>query len=232
MTRRLPISACVLLACSVLAGCAAHNPSIMDGPLAARADPRPAAIERVNNGAIFQQNMTMAALYNGRRKPRFVGDSLKVDISESTSASHTVKTETSRKNALASKGPGTASSSKGLVNQIINLDATASGSDSFAGNGSTSNSSSFTGQLAATVVNVLPNGNLVVAGERSVAMSSGVSTLRFSGIVDPKDFTQGNVVASGDVANARLEVVGRGDVSEAGSRNWLQKVLTNSLSVW
>lgn len=215
-----------------LAACSTSNPSIMNGPVTAMPSAAPAFVERVNNGAIYQQNMTMAALYNGRRKPRFVGDSLKVDISESTSSSNTVKTETSRKNALASKGPGTASNNKGLINQLINLDATASGSDSYAGNGSSTNSSSFTGQLAATVINVLPNGNLVVAGERSVAMGSGVNTLRFSGIVDPKDFTQGNVVASADVVNARLEVVGKGDVSEAGSRSWLQRVLTNSLSVW
>ena len=229
---RLLAAVAALASLASLTGCTVTNPSIMSGPVAAMPAAAPAFVERVNNGAIYQQNMTMAALYNGRRKPRFVGDSLKVDISESTSSSNTVKTETSRKNALASKGPGTASNNKGLVNQLINLDATASGSDSYAGNGSSSNTSSFTGQLAATVVNVLPNGNLVVAGERSVAMSGGVNTLRFSGIVDPKDFTQGNVVASADVVNAKLEVVGKGDVSEAGSRSWLQRVLTNSLSVW
>ncbi|WP_268236195.1 flagellar basal body L-ring protein FlgH [Xylophilus rhododendri] len=130
------------------------------------------------------------------------------------------------------QGPGTAANNKGLINNIINLDATASGSDAYDGSGSTSNATSFTGTIAATVINVLPNGNLVVAGERTVAMSNGTNTLRFSGVVDPKDFTQGNVVASADVANARLEVAGKGDVSEAGSRNWLQRVLTNSLSVW
>lgn len=232
-TNRVPgLLGCSVTLVAMLAGCAASNPSIMNGPVAALPNPQPAYMERVNNGAIYQQNMTMAALYNGRRKPRFVGDSLKVEISESTSASNTVKTATSRKNALASKGPGTASSSKGLVNQIINLDATASGSDSFDGSGTNTQASNFTGTLAATVINVLANGNLVIAGERSVAMSNGVSTLRFSGIVDPKDFTQGNVVASSDVVNARLEVAGKGDVSEAGSRNWLQRVLTNSLSVW
>ena len=87
-------------------------------------------------------------------------------------------------------------------------------------------------RIAATVTQALPNGNLVVAGERSVALNGGVRTLRFSGVVDPKDLASGNVVASADVANARLEVAGQGDVSEAASRNWLQRVLTNSLSVW
>lgn len=228
MNRTLLVLACT----AVLAGCGSPNPSIMTGPLTAMPSAQPAYIERVNNGSIFQQNMQMVALYNGRNKPHAVGDALKVDISESTSSSNTVKTSTSRKNAVAAKGPGTASSTKGLLNNIINLDATASGSDSYDGSGTATNATSFTGLLAATVINVLPNGNLMVAGERSLVMSNGLNTLRFSGIVDPKDFTQGNVVASSDVVNAKLEMVGKGDVSEAGSRNWLQRLLTNSLSVW
>jgi flagellar L-ring protein precursor FlgH len=227
------VQAALLAGAVLLAGCSSNpDTTIMKGPLTAMPAPQAPYIERVNNGSIFQQNMQMAALYNGRNKPRFVGDSLKVDISESQSGSNTLKTETSRKNAIASTGPGTASSNKGLINQLINMNATASGSDSFAGSGSATNATSFTGTIAATVINVLPNGNLVVAGERSVSMSNGVSTLRFSGIVDPKDFTQGNIVASADVSNAKLEVVGKGDVNEAGSRSWIQRVLTNSLAFW
>ena len=82
------------------------------------------------------------------------------------------------------------------------------------------------------MINVLPNGHLVVAGERSVAMNGGTSTLRFSGIVNPRDIRAGNVVASADAVNARVELVGQGDVSEAATRNWLQRVLTSSMTVW
>jgi flagellar L-ring protein precursor FlgH len=86
--------------------------------------------------------------------------------------------------------------------------------------------------LEATVINVLPNGNLVVAGERTIAMNGGMSGLRFSGIVNPRDIQAGNIVASSDAANPRLEIVGRGDVSDAASRSWIQRVLADSLSFW
>ena len=83
-----------------------------------------------------------------------------------------------------------------------------------------------------TVINVLPNGNLLVAGERSMGLNGGVSTLRFSGIVNPRDIGPGNVVASRDVVNASLENAARGDIAEATSRSWLQRVLARSLSIW
>jgi flagellar L-ring protein FlgH len=82
------------------------------------------------------------------------------------------------------------------------------------------------------VINVLPNGNLLVAGDRAIAMNGGVSVLRFSAIVNPRDIGPGNVVASSDTVNARMEVVGRGDVSDVSSRSWIQRVLANSLSFW
>jgi hypothetical protein len=54
-------------------------------------------------------------------------------------------------------------------------------------------------------------------------MNGDAKTLRFSGVVDPRDFRPQNIVASSDVINAKMEVVGRGDVSEAGQRTWLQR---------
>ena len=71
-----------------------------------------------------------------------------------------------------------------------------------------------------------------MAGERSMGLNGGVSTLRFSGIVNPRDIGPGNVVASADVVNANLESVAQGDVSDAASRSWLQRVLARSLSIW
>ena len=86
------------------------------------------------------------------------------------------------------------------------------------------------GNVAAVAIR--PNGNLLVAGERNVGLNKGVNALRFSGIVNPRDIRPGNVVASRDVVNASLESVAQGDVSEASSRSWLQRVLARSLSIW
>ena len=102
----------------------------------------------------------------------------------------------------------------------------------FKGDGNTEQSNKFTGQIAVQVINVLPNGHLVIAGERAVAFNRGVTRMRFSGVVSPSDIRAGNLVASSDVVNARLETAGEGDISEAASRSWLQGVLTKTLTVW
>jgi flagellar L-ring protein precursor FlgH len=220
------VCSAVLSACSSL-----PDTGIVQGPLGAPPVQRPVNIERVNTGAIFQPNMQTVSLFSADRKPRFVGDTLKIDISETLSATSKVNTDTSRETALSAKGPGS-KAGLGIFSSIMNLDASASGSNTLKGGGTTENASKFTGQLAASVINVLSNGNLVVAGDRTIALNGGVSVLRFSGIVNPKDIRAGNIVASADTVNARIEVVGRGEVSEASSRSWIQRVLADSLSFW
>jgi flagellar L-ring protein precursor FlgH len=214
-----------------LVACASD--SIIPPPVRANPLPRPTDIEPVATGAIFQQNMTTGSLFSDRRKPRKIGDALKIDIAESMSASSETNSDLSRASTLASKGPGSESNSLGsILKGIMNIDASASGSDTYKGKGNTDSSNKFQGRLAASVINVLSNGYLVVAGERSIAFNNGVSTMRFSGVVNPIDITSGNVVASSDVVDARLEVVGKGAASDAASRSWIQQILAKSLSFW
>lgn len=214
---------------SLLLGCTSPPVTTVPGPLSALPVARPANLERVTTGSLFQASS--GSLFNGRQKPRAIGDTVKVNISESLSASDTIKADASRETALTSKGPGNVGEGA-LLADIFNQDNTASGKTTFKGNGTSKNDSKFTGQLAASVINVLANGNLVVAGERSVALHGGGSILRFSGVVDPRDIKDGNVIQSGDVVNARLEVVAQGDSSEIASRTWLQKVLNATQAIW
>ena len=190
-----------------------------------------AYVERPLTGAIYHPGMNSATLFSNERRPQAIGDKLKVDISESLKASQKVSTDTSRDNKVAVKGPG-GSKAGGVLGAIVNADANASGSDAYKGDGSTEASTSFDAKMTVSVINVLPNGHLLVAGQRSVGLNGSVNTLRFSGVVDPRDLRAGNIVASRDVADARLESVGAGDVSEAASRNWIQRVLTRSMTVW
>jgi flagellar L-ring protein precursor FlgH len=230
-SRTMPglLALCTTLAAILLTGCAGTSATIVQGPLTAPPIAPPAALERVTTGSLYHPGM--ASLYSGRKKPRNVGDTLKVDISETLRASSTVTNDLNRESSFNSKGPGNADADN-LLSGLMNQNISGSGSTTFKGNGSTKNDSSFTGQLAASVVNVLTNGNLVVAGERSISLSGSVSTMRFSGVVDPKDIQDGNVILSRDVVNARLEVVGQGDVARTTTRNWLQRVLADNLAVW
>jgi flagellar L-ring protein precursor FlgH len=217
----------------VLAGCAATDKPLVPSPVYAA--PQMSAqtyVERSNTGAIFQPGMAGQRLFSSERRPRQIGDTLKVDISEKLVASRQQHTETSRDNKVATKGPGSGGGGNGLLKKLLNLNASASGSDAYNGKGNADNRSEFSGQLAASVINVLPNGHLVVAGERSVAHNGGVSTLRFAGVIDPRDIQPGNVVASADVVNAKVELTGQGELDETGSRTWLQRFLTDTLRVW
>lgn len=222
----------VLLSVTLLgAGCASRDAPLVQGPMQVMPAPESAYLERVNNGAIYQPQMASGSLFTSERRARQVGDSLKVVINESLSATQKSKTDTSRDNKLAVKGPG-GSSNVGIIDRLLKADASAAGSDSYKGSGDTEASSTFNGQMAVSVINVLPNGHMVVAGERSVAMNGGMSTLRFSGVVNPQDIRAGNQVASIDVVNARMELAGKGEVSDAARRSWLQRVLTSSLAIW
>lgn len=224
---RLP----ALVAAALLGACASSPPATVRGPMLVTPPQAPMYLERPNNGAIYQPHMASTSLFSGERRPGAIGDTLKVDIEESVEARQKQSTDTSRDNRLAVKGPG-GSSKVGVVDRLLNLDASASGSDAFKGSGTTETSTKFVTQVAVSVINVMPNGHLLVAGERRVGLNTGVSTVRFSGIVNPRDIRPGNVVASKDVVNAALESVADGDVSEASSRSWLQRVLARSLSVW
>ena len=225
-----PVSALVIA--GVLGGCSASQP-LVQGPVSVRPVPQPSYAERTVTGGIYRGNMNNVALFSDQRKPQAIGDTIKIDISESLNASSVVNSVNSRANAVASKGPGMNSNSLGsLLKGLANMDATASGSDSFTGKGNSQNTSTFQARISAYVVNVLSNGNLVVAGERSMMFNGTLNTLRFSGVVNPLDIKAGGIVASGDVADAKTELTGSGGTADTASRTWLQKLLTDGLSVW
>lgn len=221
-----------LAVAGVMAGCASTTP-LVQGPTSVRPVPPPSFAERNVTGGIYHANLGTVSLFSDQRKPQAIGDTIKIDISESLDASSVVNSVNSRENAVASKGPGMNSNSLGsLLKGLANMDATASGSDSFTGKGNSQNTAKFNARLSAFVINVLSNGNLVVAGERSMSFNGTLNTLRFSGVVNPLDIKAGGIVASGDVADAKTELVGSGGTADTASRSWLQKLLTDGLSVW
>ena len=227
--------ALALAAALGLAGCASAPAPATQIALPMRAAPvlPPPNVERVVTGGIYRAESPASTLFTGERRAGLIGDTLKVDIAESLTGSAKQVGNTSRESTLASKGPGTSSNALGgALKSLLNLDASASGSDSYKGSGEGQQSTQFNGRLGVMVVNVLGNGHLVVAGERQLALSNGRVTLRFSGVVDPRDIKTGNVVASADVVDARLEALGDGDTGDSTRRGWLQRALSDALRVW
>lgn len=99
-----------------------------------------------------------------------------------------------------------------------------SGSGSFKGGGQVSNTQSLTARAAVLITDVLPNGNLVIAGARKLTFSGETQNVVLHGLVRPADIAPGNTVLSTNVAEARLEFISQGALSDAQKRGWLGRL--------
>ena len=106
-----------------------------------------------------------------------------------------------------------------------------SSSNTFAGKGSTVNANDFSGTITATVIEVLPNGHLVISGEKQIGVNHNVDVLRFSGQVDPRAIQSGNSVPSAQIANVRIEQRGRGAQADAQGIGWLGRFFLSVLPI-
>lgn len=212
-----------VLACLVwLAGCSTVLPpkAKIDTPMvdhnrlaSMRARPEPVA-----NGSIFQAG-AQRNMFEDRRA-RQPGDMLTILIEERLVAKASSNSAVDRKGAGSAKfGAIPFLKEKSLGR--LGLDA--SSSNSFEGKGSSGSENQFTGTITVTVVDVLPNGNLVVSGDKQVGINQGVETLRFAGVVDPQTIMPGNTVSSTQVADARMQVRGQGDIDRVQTTGWLSR---------
>ncbi|MFL9927056.1 flagellar basal body L-ring protein FlgH [Herbaspirillum lusitanum] len=220
-----------LIAGLSLAGlmCACTSPApLVSGPTSVRSAYPVANVE--NNGSIFR--VSSAQLFE-EPTTHNVGDILKIQISETLTGSNKSTTTNSRDSSMSQTGLTGGNSLSTMLSSLFNAraDYTAAGANSFKGSGQTDNANSMSGTLMVSIIEVLPNSNLVVAGEKRIGMNGSVNTLRFSGVIRNRDIRNG-VVESANVADARLEQVGGGSVADANSQSWMQQFFRNVLSFW
>jgi flagellar L-ring protein precursor FlgH len=184
--------AALLGACTTVPETITHQPANSRPPMPAAGTP--------SNGAIFQAS-AYRPIFEDRRA-RLVGDTLTIAISEKTSAGKSEGNSNSRTGSVAFAAPtvfgvpSTTTAKFGLAS---------SSSNKFEEKEATSASNTFTGTITVTVAEVLPNGNLLVSGEKQVAFDKGIEYVRFSGVVNPDNIVTGNIVSSTQVADARVE---------------------------
>ena len=224
--RRPTLLVATLLALATgLAGCEtlARLPPV-DVVMPTAALPQPLWLPAAPNGAIFQAGR-YRPLFEDHRA-RIVGDTVTVTITEKVSAVQTRTSTVDRADSMTARlGAWPFLRTNALTR------ATVSGSDanSFSGKGTTQNSNDFSGTITATVVQVLPNGHLVVAAEKQIGVNANVDVLRFSGQIDPRVIAPGNVVQSTQIANVRIEQRGRGQQAEAQSMGWMARLFQSVL---
>ncbi len=117
------------------------------------------------------------------------------------------------------------------ANSFNRASVAGSSDNTFSGAGTVANSNDFSGTITAVVTAVLPNGSLLIAGEKQIGVNHNVDVLRFSGQVDPRMIQSGNVVASAQVANVRIEQRGRGAQADAQGMGWLSRFFLNVLPI-
>jgi len=213
--------AALLTATLLLQACAVVPPQHVNY---AATRPRPEALPPPTAGAIYQAGQEISLFQDP--KARRVGDVITVVLAEQTSASKKAATDTSKKQATSVTTPTLLGSPlsfglPGLSKRSFSLGTQLSDDSSFAGAGDSSQSNQLTGDVTVTVAEVLPNGNLVVRGEKRVTINKGDEYIRLSGIVRPIDIGPDNTVLSNLVADAKIGYTGSGDVDNATSMGWL-----------
>lgn len=206
-----------LLGTALLAGCIASTPpTAVHQPMTARPAARNETLP--GNGAIYQASF-VRPLFEDRRA-RLVGDTISINIVEKTQAAKKSNTGAERSQSFDVSVP-TIMQLPGKSAQGIALSA--DDSSKFSGKGESAANNTFTGTITCTVIEVLPNGNLLVSGEKLVAINQGEEFIRFSGIVNPANITAANVVTSTQVADARIEYKANGFIDSAQVMGWLAR---------
>lgn len=208
---------------AALAGCQAMAPKV-DLPETAPVRPQVVMQPAVNNGSIFQSGQ-YRPLFEDHRA-RLVGDTITVQIVEKVAAS---QQSTSTVDKSGSVNGSISALPFFRSNSFTRASATAANEQAFEGKGTTASQNTFTGTITATVTEVLPNGHLIVAGEKQIGVNQHVDVLRFSGQIDPRAIQPGNSVPSPQIANVRIEQRGRGAQAEAQGIGWLGRFFLNVL---
>jgi len=229
----VPRLAPIALALAVLGGCDTVSETLNKRPPVDVAQPtsmrpQPVVVASVNNGSIFQAGQ-YRPLFEDHRA-RLVGDTLTVQIVEKVSATQKSTSSIDKSGGLAAGVtaiPGLSANSFTAPRATIG----ATSSNTFAGKGSTENSNDFSGTITATVIDVLPNGHLIISGEKQIGVNHNVDVLRFSGQVDPRAIQTGNSVASAQIANVRIEQRGKGQQADAQGIGWLGRFFLNVLPI-
>ena len=232
MKRFATVLACAVICAAMfaaLAGCEQLNPRPpvdLASPIYAVPVVTPSPV--VANGSIYQ-SAQYRPLFEDYRA-RLVGDSITVQIVEKISATQKSTSSIDKSGKLSA---GITALPIVSPNSLAFNRAAVAGtsSNSFAGAGTTANSNEFSGTITAVVTGVLPNGHLLVAGEKQIGVNHNVDVLRFSGQIDPRMIQSGNVVPSAQIANVRIEQRGRGAQAEAQGIGWLSRFFLNVLPI-
>ena len=226
MTAAARLAATAALA--LLTGCATLSPPppvdllpTTPPPVAATPQPQGPA-----TGSLFHAASYRPAFEDQRA--RLVGDVVTIAIKEEIDAKQNSTSNVGRNSSTEAGITALPLLSPKTAAKVADRTKIGAGYEStFEGKGDTLAKNDFKSNITAIVTDVLPNGHLVVAGEKQVGVNRSVDVLRFSGIVDPRRLQPGSVIDSRYVANVRVISRGLGEQAEAQAMGWLGRAFNS-----
>ncbi|WP_371192667.1 flagellar basal body L-ring protein FlgH [Glaciecola sp. SC05] len=224
----MKIHSILLLACMI--GLSACNttpvePIAANDPFYAPAVPVFKREQIAQDGSLFTAAMANS-LYSDV-KARRVGDIITVRLSENTNATKRAGTVSSKEtNVDVQPIIGLGGNALQIGPEAIQL-----GVDSrneFNGDAQATQSNSLQGNISVTVVDVLPNQNLIIRGEKWLTLNNGDEYIRLTGVIRPADITPTNEVQSNKIANARIQYSGTGSFARAQEKGWLSQFFSST----
>jgi len=182
--------------------------------------PEPAPAPEAGNGAIYQAGHDIALFENS--VARRVGDTLTIRLNEQTNASKSSSTSTS-KSTNVDMSAGAIAGRPVTVHGTEVLNAQVENSTKFDGEGGSSQSNKLQGDITVTVAQRLPNGNLLVRGQKWITINQGREYVRIQGIVRPIDIDPDNSISSLKVADAQIAYGGKGALNDANTPGLLAR---------
>ena len=226
LSKRFLLVASALLA-SCLAGCNVMPPQAMThSPQFEPVYPLKQVQAATATGAIYVGRQSDSRFGKGRNFQ--VGDVITVLLNESTQAARSQVGTITRNSTNDMLSPGLAVLGNRLGGVMKGVDFSKT-DISNKGTGSADQTASLTGSVAVSVVEVMPNGNLVLRGEKQLALTEGSEVIQVAGIIRPDDVAPNNTVQSRRLANAQIAYRGSGDLANATRAGWGTSTL---LKLW
>jgi flagellar L-ring protein precursor FlgH len=183
--------------------------------------------------SLWRENSSFIRMYTD---PRACGinDIVTIRISESSAASNKAALTTSKKTSMSmgiDSFLGYEKEFAGKLNNSFDPKSMFGGStnNSNQGQGETTQASTLTSYITARVIDVMPNGNLVIEAKKEVLVNKEKQTAILSGIIRPRDIAYNNIIESNRVADMQIKFSGKGPVSEQTRRGWLSWLLN---TIW
>jgi len=179
----------------------------------------------IPTGSLFKENY-VNNIYSDSKAHR-TGDIISVILSESTQANKNAKTELKKENSTALDAI-TGLGGNPLTIKGDSIQFGINQNTKFKGDSKANQGNSLNGDISVHVLRVLPNGNLMIRGEKWLTLNNGDEYIRLTGVIRPKDINSNNTILSTKIANARIQYAGTGSFADSNEQGWLTKFFNST----